>query len=231
MMSNWKRFVLILTAAVMTLPLYCCGEKEETSGSSVSDSDENTSSQESNSDEESSQSAAEITAATEQAPIPQEYDGSEVDDACAKAISDYFTAIMNQDYEAYKATLDPYYFQVYSDWLDGNFGYGMEISFETMHQNLMDQAGAQNVTIQKVTLHPAEPADGETDIQEAIDDYLADYDSIIGAGFSEELKKQCDELVDIQFTLTADCDGTEKEIMTDMELLMTVKDGVYRILG
>ena len=73
-MSNWKRFVLILTAAVMTLPLYCCGEKEETSGSSVSDSDENTSSQESNSDGESSESAAEITAATEQAPIPQEYD-------------------------------------------------------------------------------------------------------------------------------------------------------------
>ncbi|MBQ8513797.1 MAG: hypothetical protein IJ496_00165 [Ruminococcus sp.] len=236
-MSIFKRLALVLTAVVMSLPLYCCAEKEEDASDSSSAEVSDSASESEVSEESSEESSA---AAYVQQDIPQEYDGSEIDDACAQTISRYFTAIMNQEYEEYEATLDPYYLQVYDDWLDGNFGYGMETSFETMHQSLMDAASVdeegnaitvEKVTITKIALSPAEPTEEESDINEAIDTYLASYDSAIGEGFTEELKKQCDEVIAVRFTMTADCDGTERDILTDMELLMTVTDGEYRILG
>lgn len=237
-MTYLKRLALILTAVVMSLPLYCCAEEKEESSvsteASVSDAAEESS------DASESEGSEEDPAAYVQKDIPMEYDGSEIDDACAQAIAKYFKAIMNHDYDAYSDTLDPYYLQVYNDWLDGTFGYGMETSFESMHQSVMDAActledgtfaEVNTVYITKIALTPAEPAEGEEDIQVGIDEYLADYDTIIGEGFSEELKKQCDSLTAVSFTMTADCDGEERNIMTDMELLMTVADGEYRILG
>ncbi len=269
-MTRLKRFVLILTAAVMSLPLYCCSEEKEedsvSAASEVSDAESSSASESESSSESSeeastaeeendsteSSSASESESSSEsseessaaayvQEEIPQEYDGTEINDACAKVISQYFTAIMNQEYKAYKATLDPYYFQVYNDWLDGSFGYGMETSFETMHQSLMDSAAVtnedgtttevQNMTITKLTLSLPELAEGEEDMDAVIDEYLAQYDAVVGEGFTEELRKQCDDVIDVKFTMTANCDGEERDIMTDMEILMTVTDGEYHILG
>ncbi|MBQ8687959.1 MAG: hypothetical protein IJ512_05365 [Ruminococcus sp.] len=240
-MTYLKRFACILTAAVMSLPLYCCSdEKEEGSVSSETSEVSETSEIDLNEANEGGEESDDEPAAYIQQDIPTEYDGSEIDDACAQTISQYFTAIMNQDYDKYAETLNPYYLQVYDDWLDGAFGYGMETSFETMHQSVMDAActledgttvEVDTVYITKLALEPALPAEGEESLEEAIDAYLADYDAVIGEGFTEELKKQCDTLTAVRFTMTADCDGEERAIMTDMELLITITDGTYRILG
>ncbi len=235
-MTNWKKFALVLMAALTATSLACCGEKE-TDGSSTAETTAASAAEDETTAE--NQTEAETEAETHP-PIPQEYDGTEIDDQCAQVISDYFTAIMNQDYDAYKAALDPYYLEVYNSWLNTSFGYGMETSFETMHQNLMDSASKTNedgtvtspesVQITKITLTPTKADDGE-DAAVVIKDYLAQYDSVIGEGFSDELCKQCDDVVNVTFTMTADCDGEVRDIMTDMELLMTVADGTYRILG
>jgi hypothetical protein len=235
-MTHLKKIAMILAAAMMVLSAAACGSTDTESTSEAESSvSEGAETAEASSDDDASEADADSSDAdteeTTQAAIPQEYDGSEVDDDCAQLISDYFTAIMNQDYEAYRATLDDYYFSVYNDWLDGNYGYGMETSFETMHQNLLDAADAEDVVVTKLTLSPAEPSEDESDIQETIDSYLSQYDEVIGDGFSDALKEQCDDIIDVKFTMTATCDGEEKEIMTDMELLLTVTDGVYRILG
>ncbi len=235
-MTNLKRFLLILSAAVMALSVCACsGEGTEESSSNP----------ESSSVSENEDSSAEETTeeATEEAPvqadIPLEYDGSEVPDAAAKTIGAYFKAIMNQDYNSYKDTLDPYYLDVYDSWLDGSFGYGMETSFETMHQSLMDAASideegnavtVENVTITKLQLKETALEDGE-DITELINDYLAQYDSVIGEGFTDGLRAQCDDVVNVTFTMTADCDGTERVIMSDMEVLLTVHGDEYKLLG
>lgn len=239
-MSAIKKIFLAMAVIVMAASLFgCSGDKEndDTSASSEQSSSADESVNDDNSNDAASESDTETEDATVQANIPLEYDGTDVNDSCADTINKYFTAIINQRYDDYVDTLDPYYFSVYNSWLDGNYGYGMETSFETMHQNLMNAAVSANndkdvneVRITKLKLSPTVPKEGEED-GDIINDYLAQYDAIIGEGFTEELKKQCDDVLNVTFTMTADCDGTELEILTDMELLMTVSDGEYRILG
>lgn len=236
-MTNLKRFLLVLSAAVMCLSVCACSsETTEESSTSDSSSVSDVSEDENSSAEEATEEATEEPV---QADIPLEYDGSEVPDAAAKTIGEYFKAIMNQDYNAYKATLDPYYLEVYNSWLDGSFGYGMETSFETMHQSLMDAASVDEegnaVTVEKMTitkLQLKETAVSEDeDITEIIDSYLAQYDSVIGEGFTDGLRAQCDDVINVTFTMTADCDGTERVIMSDMEVLLTVHGDEYTLLG
>lgn len=239
-MSAIKKIFLAMAVIVMAASLFgCSGDKEndDTSASSEQSSSADKSVNDDNSNDAASESDTETEDATVQANIPLEYDGTDVNDSCADTINKYFTAIINQRYDDYVDTLDPYYFSVYNSWLDGNYGYGMETSFETMHQNLMNAAVSANndkdvneVRITKLKLSPTVPKEDEED-GDVINDYLAQYDAIIGEGFTEELKKQCDDVLNVTFTMTADCDGTELEILTDMELLMTVSDGEYRILG
>lgn len=232
-MNILKRTLLVLTAAAMTLSFCACSEDEVSESTSGTSAAENADATEPA--EEDTEAAAEQ--ATVQAPIPQEYNGAEVPDGAAQTISDYFTAVMNQDYSSYKACLDPYYFEVYNTWLDGTYGYGMETSFETTHQTLMDAAvsanGEQAVTdmaVTKLVLSENLPEDG-VDPDEALDDYFSMYDGILGEGFTDGLRAQCDDIVTVKFTMFADCDGKELEIMTDMEMIMTVTDGEYKILG
>lgn len=239
-MSAIKKIFLAMTVIVMAASLFGCSgdnKKDDTSADPEQGSSAAESVNDDSSDDDSSESDTETEDATVQANIPLEYDGTDVNDSCADTINKYFTAIINQRYDDYVDTLDPYYFSVYNSWLDGNYGYGMETSFETMHQNLMNAAVSANndkdvneVRITKLKLSPTIPKDGEED-GAVINDYLAQYDALIGEGFTEELKKQCDNVLNVTFTMTADCDGTELEILKDMELLMTVSDGEYRILG
>lgn len=229
--------------AAMAAPLFGCSSDEEIlSKNTSSDSSTSESAETENAEQEESkaetdaETEAETEPATVQESIPLEYDDTDVENDCADVINKYFTAVINQDYESYKSTLDPYYFDVYNTWLDGTYGYGMETSFETLHQNLMDAAvtanGGNDVTDVVITnLKLSGMASEGEEGAELITEYLGRYDSIIGEGFTDELKKQCDKIVDVKFTMTADCDGTELEILTEMELLMTVTDGEYRILG
>ncbi len=226
------KYLPLLAALTMAMPLFGCGSDDtDTEADDISTSDSSADT------EDSSDADSETEDATVQENIPLEYDGTEVDDSCAETIGKYFTAIINQKYDDYKDTLDPYYYQVYNSWLDGTYGYGMETSFETMHETLMDAAVSANdgedvdeIYITKLTLYKTEPAEDE-DESDLVDDYLAEYDNIIGDGFTEELKKQCDDVVNVTFTMTASCDGTELDIFQDMELLMTLHDGEYKILG
>lgn len=246
-MSVIKKLLPFFMIAAMAAPLFgCSSDKDKSSESTSSDSSTSESAETENTEQEESkaetdnteqeETEAETEPATVQESIPIEYDDSDVENDCAEVINKYFTAVINQDYESYKSTLDPYYFDVYNTWLDGTYGYGMETSFETLHQNLMDAAVTANggndvtnvvITGMKLSKIVSEGEEGS----ELITEYLGSYDSVIGEGFSDELKKQCDDIVSVKFTMTADCDGTELEILTEMELLMTVTDGEYRILG
>lgn len=232
-MSAIKRMLSVFAAAALAASLFGCSSTEKDKENSVQE--ESTSA----AAEESSGAETEVPEepATVQADIPLEYNGTDVNEGCADVINKYFTAIINQDYEGYKAAVDPFYFDVYNTWLDGTYGYGMETSFETMHQNLMDSAvsanngeDVKNVVITKLSLEKTYE-EGSTEKDEAIADYLGRYDEAIGEGFSEEMKNHCDNIFSVKFNMTADCDGTELEILKDMELLITETDGEYRILG
>lgn len=169
-------------AIAMTASLAGCGSSDDSSSESDSSSaaettaadsstaDESSTDADSSSDESSESSSDDSSTADESSVVYGNYeieaeDG--VDSACADVIKAYFTAIEEQDFDAYKATLYDYYYNVYNDWLQDNQGYGMETTMEQMHQSLLDSAGGDHLVVTGITVKLA-TAEGNADEAEEI---------------------------------------------------------------
>lgn len=244
-----------IMAIAMTASLAGCGSSDDSSSESDSSSaaettaadssaaDESSTDADSSSDESSESSSDDSSTADESSVVYGNYeieaeDG--VDSACADVIKAYFTAIEEQDFDAYKATLYDYYYNVYNDWLQDNQGYGMETTMEQMHQSLLDSAGGDHLVVTGITVKLA-TAEGNADEAEATTEgetedlptqYLGIYEQILGEGFADEVKKDVDKAFVISFTMKGTVDGgEEKTIMDGYDLMMVEKDGAYYVLG
>lgn len=156
-------------AIAMTASLAGCGSSDDSSSESDSSSAAETTAADSSAADESSTDVDSSTA-DESSVVYGNYeieaeDG--VDSACADVIKAYFTAIEEQDFNAYKATLYDYYYNVYNDWLQDNQGYGMETTMEQMHQSLLDSAGGDHLVVTGITVKLA-TAEGNADEAEEI---------------------------------------------------------------
>ena len=274
MKKSWRAILCGVMAIAMTASLAGCGSNDDSSSESDSSSaaettaadssaaDESSTDADSSSDESSDESSDDSSTADESSVVYGNYeieaeDG--VDSACADVIKAYFTAIEEQDFNAYKATLYDYYYNVYNDWLQDNQGYGMETTMEQMHQSLLDSAGGDHLVVTGITVKLAtaegnadeaeeiaseEAAAEETTASDSTDDtaegetedlptqYLGIYEQILGEGFADEVKKDVDKAFVIAFTMKGTVDGgEEKTIMDGYDLMMVEKDGAYYVLG
>ena len=167
MKKSWRAILCGVMAIAMTASLAGCGSSDDSSSESDSSSaaettaadssaaDESSTDADSSSDESSESSSDDSSTADESSVVYGNYeieaeDG--VDSACADVIKAYFTAIEEQDFDAYKATLYDYYYNVYNDWLQDNQGYGMETTMEQMHQSLLDSAGGDHLVVTGITV-------------------------------------------------------------------------------
>ena len=275
MKKSWRAILCGVMAIAMTASLAGCGSSDDSSSESDSSSaaettaadssaaDESSTDADSSSDESSESSSDDSSTADESSVVYGNYeieaeDG--VDSACADVIKAYFTAIEEQDFNAYKATLYDYYYNVYNDWLQDNQGYGMETTMEQMHQSLLDSAGGDHLVVTGITVKLA-TAEGNADEAEEIaseeaaaeettssdstaeattegetedlpTQYLSIYEQILGEGFADEVKKDVDKAFVIAFTMKGTVDGgEEKTIMDGYDPMMVEKDGAYYILG
>lgn len=275
MKKSWRAILCGVMAIAMTASLAGCGSSDDSSSESDSSSaaettaadsstaDESSTDADSSSDESSESSSGDSSTADESSVVYGNYeieaeDG--VDSACADVIKAYFTAIEEQDFDAYKATLYDYYYNVYNDWLQDNQGYGMETTMEQMHQSLLDSAGGDHLVVTGITVKLAtiegngdeaeeiaseEAAAEETtssdstaeattegETEDLPTQYLSIYEQILGEGFADEVKKDVDKAFVIAFTMKGTVDGgEEKTIMDGYDLMMVEKDGAYYILG
>ena len=182
MKKSWRAILCGVMAIAMTASLAGCGSSDDSSSESDSSSaaettvadssaaDESSTDADSSSDESSESSSDDSSTADESSVVYGNYeieaeDG--VDSACADVIKAYFTAIEEQDFDAYKATLYDYYYNVYNDWLQDNQGYGMETTMEQMHQSLLDSAGGDHLVVTGITVKLA-TAEGNADEAEEI---------------------------------------------------------------
>lgn len=230
-MITMKKFTALLLSLMLLIPFTACNDAEGSSSAtdSVSDTtEENSAADDADTDDSTSQAANLM-----QPDIPATYDSDDISDECADLICTYFKAIANQDYETYKSTLNKDYFQVYNSWLVATYSYGMESSFEMQHEVLMDTAGAKDsVIITGLELKSVEDTGPVGNYDSRVDSFLGDYDSIVGEGFADTIRNSCDEILDVSFNMKGICDGgEEQDIMTGMEMLVTVKDGKYSLLG
>lgn len=182
MKKSWRAILCGIMAIAMTASLAGCGSSDDSSSESDSSSaaettaadssaaDESSTDADSSSDESSESSSDDSSTADESSVVYGNYeieaeDG--VDSACADVIKAYFTAIEEQDFNAYKATLYDYYYNVYNDWLQDNQGYGMETTMEQMHQSLLDSAGGDHLVVTGITVKLA-TIEGNADEAEEI---------------------------------------------------------------
>ena len=147
----------------------------ETTAADSSAADESSTDADSSSDESSDESSDDSSTADESSVVYGNYeieaeDG--VDSACADVIKAYFTAIEEQDFNAYKATLYDYYYNVYNDWLQDNQGYGMETTMEQMHQSLLDSAGGDHLVVTGITVKLATAEGNADEVMEVLKPYL-----------------------------------------------------------
>lgn len=180
MKKSWRAILCGVMAIAMTASLAGCGSSDDSSSESSDSSsatettaaadssatDESSTDADSSSDESSSDDSS---SADESSVVYGNYeikaeDG--VDSACADVIKAYFTAIEEQDFNAYKATLYDYYYNVYNDWLQDNQGYGMETTMEQMHQSLLDSAGGDHLVITGITVKQATAEDNGDEAEE-----------------------------------------------------------------
>ena len=168
MKKSWRAILCGVMAIAMTASLAGCGSNDDSSSESDSSSAAETTAADSSAADESSTDAD--SSSDESSVVYGNYeieaeDG--VDSACADVIKAYFTAIEEQDFNAYKATLYDYYYNVYNDWLQDNQGYGMETTMEQMHQSLLDSAGGDHLVVTGITVKLA-TAEGNADEAEEI---------------------------------------------------------------
>lgn len=247
MKKNWKTGLICLLTMVMTFSLFGCGEEKTDSkadSSSVSDTDTDSSADEDMTKDADSKTEDDSSAAGEEKAEYGAYDvvyDDTVNEACAEVIKNYFTAIEEQNFADYKATLYDYYYEVYDGWLKDNYNYGMETTMEQMHQMLLDAAGGDGLVITGITVKPSETEissneessteDASAEETDLATQYLGIYENLLGEGFTEQVQQDVDEALVISFTMTGTVGGEEKTIMENYDLMMVQKNGTYYILG
>lgn len=247
MKKNWRTVLCGMFAMMMVVSFTACEatEKDSAQGNETETTAEESNSTDTEKDADADDSDAAVADSSSQANVVygtydvKAEDG--IDQDCADVIKAYFTAIEEQNFENYKATLYDYYYNVYNSWLQDNYGYGMETTMEQMHQTLLDSAGGDNLVVTGVTVKPsasegaeaATNSEGETEATEDLPtQYLHIYEELLGEGFADEVKKDVTNALVVSFTMEGTVDGgEEKTIMEGYDLMMVEKDGAYYILG
>ena len=177
-MNTWKKIIAIGLVSVLAFSFCGCGTDKGSDSSSNSESSEDIADDKNvNSSDESSESSENSGNSVDESSVVYveyevEYDEKELDDYCANVIKDYFTAIEYQDYDAYKATLFPFYYETYNSYLKDNYNYGMETSMEQLHQMLLDSAGTENIVISGISVKPAQITEEDSEDTDLAETYL-----------------------------------------------------------
>lgn len=150
----------------------------------------------------------------------------------------YFQSLQTHDFEAYKACIFPDYIDSIETFLQENYQYGFEDSFEKQCDNLKALAGGDfKVTRLKVE-YPDEAPDEETgetaefDKEQSVTDFLAHLDSLLGGDFSKKVREDADDFEYVTFYVMAENSaGEEMTLISEYDILLAVKDGNYYTFG
>lgn len=155
------------------------------------------------------------------AKLTVEYESGSIDEGYVLIACKYFNAIINRDVSSYKETLFPYYAERMEEYLQSEYGYGMEKSFENLAQNLQINNG------KFTTLSLSYSGD------EAVEDYLSRLENLLGDGFSQESSEKFDEGCSILFTINARYDGYEEDfsVVSENELICVKSGDSYYVFG
>lgn len=163
-----------------------------------------------------------------------------------QAMKNYVLAFQNQDYDAYKANLASDYGERYDAYLQENYGYDLQHSFELQCQNLRESMLAEiyggydaentenytgDFTIARLRVESPVLNEGETK-ESLIREFFSYLDESFDMDYYSFVSEQADSLEYVTFFIIANGeDEDEHLIVSEMGIVFAVKDGKYYAFG
>lgn len=158
------------------------------------------------------------------------YYDENIDTEIMLALEKYFISFADGDFEAYKSCLYPSYITEYESFLQKEYEYGLDTSFQTQCDNLNEKMGGQF----KVTRVKAEKDPEMTDEQkdEKLSEFFSSLNEFFGKDYYEELKGETDGFEYLTFFIMGeDSNGEETMIVSEFNIVFAQKDGNYYLFG
>lgn len=138
----------------------------------------------------------------------------------------YFRSFTENDFETFKSCLYPAYIDNMTAFLEENYSYGLEKSFENQCESLTEKAGDNF----KITRLRIEKTDGDS--EEFIKEFFTSFDETFEKDFYTEVKNNTDNLYHITFYVMAEnSENEEILLLSGYEIVFAEKDGVYYTFG
>ena len=222
-MSNIIRKSLALMTALSLASLIACSDKKE----------ENSASGSSSSFSESSIAEGEFVTDPSEPDLGAYtvnengrklyYDPEQYDISLVEALEDYFVTFSENDFDTYLSMAQSDYSEKMEAYLQKDYGYGMQTSFEKQCENLRSNAGGEfKVTRIKV----------EAPSENGIESYLKELGEIFEDDtFYDTVVANTDKLHDVMFYIMAEANGEETLLISEFEIIFAEKDGKYYMFG
>lgn len=134
----------------------------------------------------------------------------------------YFKSFAEDDFETYKSCLNSQYIEKMESYLEENYEYGLDTSFEKQRESLTEKMGG-DFNITRIRAEKTE----ET-IDETIDDYFSDLNEFFGDDFYSEVKENTDEFYHMTFYVIAEnTENIESLLISEYEIIFAETDGKY----
>lgn len=138
----------------------------------------------------------------------------------------YFRSFTENDFETFKSCLYPAYIDNMTAFLEKNYSYGLDKSFENQRESLTEKAGDNF----KITRLRIEKTDGDS--EEFIKEFFTSFDETFEKDFYTEVKNNTDNLYHITFYVMAEnSENEEILLLSKYEIVFAEKDGVYYTFG
>lgn len=138
----------------------------------------------------------------------------------------YFTAFAENDFEKYKSCLSSDYIDEMSVYLEKNYNYGLEKSFDNQRKGLSEKMdGDFRITRLKITKTAENPDD-------TINEYFSPLNDFFGKDFYSEIKDNYDRFYHMTFYVMAEnTEKTESLLISEYQIVFAEKDGNYYTFG
>ena len=158
------------------------------------------------------------------------YYDENIDTEIMLTLEKYFCSFAERDFEKYKSCLYPSYITEYENFLQKEYQYGLDKSFETQCDNLEAQMGGKfkvtRVKAEKDTELTDEQKDGE------LSTFFSSLSEFFGKDYYEELKGETDGFEYLTFFIMAeDGNGEETMLVSEFKIVFAEKDGKYYTFG
>lgn len=159
------------------------------------------------------------------------YDPEEISPEIMSALESYFLCFERRDYDTYLKLAQPDYVECMQNFLQTNYEYDLEHSFNGQCDNFEENAGQGF----KITRIKAEISKETTNTDGSVADrckaYIDDLGELFETDLYDTVSKNSDKLHSIIFYIMAEADGEEFLLYSEYEIVLSEKDGKFYTFG